>query len=494
MSEAIIVPSSDVTSTGGSWTNTPGANFWSNVDESGAADDASYNGAGADGTFECLCTSMPTALAVASLTLLHRVKFILGTATAQRCRVYLRIAGTRYNGAWVTITGFTTETDSTYTWTVNPATGVAFTPAEINTITVGWEYADSLAESARITQLKGTVTYTPLPPDQGATRDAASRKLFLRRMPQQYPTITGPLWLLDLAHHTQVDLHHYLGISESGQGWEPSRWTRGLMSIKDVSVDPMTNIVTQRLRNDRRIRCLMYDSGWAKQGGAAKNGLMRFSNGATWTFTRASAATFTDYSGDSVTVQPDVEAYAAEGQEFLAAAGARAVDRGYWSNNSGARTWCAQQMSAWFEVTPDWTGGGAAPATFMGVAYVYHSANNYAWVHYDDSLRAWVFAQAVAGTVLSATISHTPVAGTRYVIGVRCTGSRGELGLAPYTASIFVNGTKGNDVVHAAAMTEAATSTFDIGTAAGTVPFRGRIRRRISRQIVLTDNEMARSF
>ena len=492
MSEAIIVPSSDVTSTGASWSKTPGANFWSNVDESGAADDASYNQAGADGTFECLCTSMPTALAVASLALLHRVKF-LGAATAQRCRVYLRIGGTRYNGAWVTITGFTTETNSTHTWTANPATGLAFTPAEINAMTVGWEYADSLAESVRITQLKGTVTYTPLPPDQGATRDAASRKLFLRRMPQQYPTITGPLWLLDLPHHTQVDLHHYLGISESGQGWEPARWKRGLMSIKDVSVDPMTNIVTLRLRNDRRIRCLMYDSGWAKQGGAAKNGLMRFTNGATWTFTRASAATFTDFSGDSVTVQNDVEAYAAEGQEFLAAAGARAVDRGYYSNNAGARTWCAQQMSARFEVTPDWN-GGSAPAVNMAVAYVHHDANNYAFVYYNSMDRKWYFAQNVAGTPLITGVAHTPAAGTRYVIGVRCTGSRGELGLAPYTASIFVNGVKGTDVVHAAAMTEAATSTFDIGSAAGTVPFRGRIRRRISRQIVLTDTEMARSF
>jgi hypothetical protein len=299
-----IVPSADVASTGASWFKNPAANYWDNVNEPGTADDSSYNDAGADGTFECSCTTMPTALAVMGITVTQRVKF-LGAATAQQTRVYLRIGGTQYNGSWVSIIGASTETNFTYTWSVNPSTGVPFTPAEINALIIGWEYGNSLVESARITQLKADVSYTPLPPDQGATRDAASRKLFLRRMPQQFPELSGGLWLLDLAHHTQVDLFHLFGISESGQGWERDRWKRGLMTIKDVTVDPMSNVVTLRFRNDRRIRCLMYDSGWAKQGGAAKNGLMRFTNGATWTFTRASAATFTDVSGDSVTVHPE---------------------------------------------------------------------------------------------------------------------------------------------------------------------------------------------
>lgn len=489
---AVIVPSADVASTGASWVKSPAANYWDNVNEPSAPDDASYNQAGLDGTFECSCTPMPTAISVSSLAVLQRVQLISG-GSAQRTRVYLKIGASYYYGAWVDISSVGSLTNFTTTWTTNPATGLPFTPAAINSLLIGWEYNQSSSESAKITQLKGTVTYVPLPPAQESARDSASRKLFLRRQPQQFPEISGGLWLLDLAHHTSVDLFHLFGVSESGQGWERSSWKRGLMSVAAVTVDPMKNQVTLRLRNERRIRCLLYDSGWAKQGTVSKNGLMKFSNGATWTFTRTSEATFTDYSGDSVTVPTNVEAYAAEGQEFLAAAGARTIDRGYWSNNSTGRTWCAQQMSARFEVMPDWN-AAAVTTLNLTVAYVYHDANNYAWVYFDGANARWVFELRVAGTIYRAVKSASPVANTRYVIGVRVTGSHGELGLTPYTASIFVDGVKGTDVVAGAAMTEAASSTFDIGTKAGTDPFKGRIRRRISRQIVLTDTEMARSF
>lgn len=489
---AYIVPSADVANSATSWARTPAATFWQNVAEAGVADDSNYNQAGNDGWFECSCTSMPKALYVVGLTVLMRVR-LDGPATAQLARVYLRIGGTQYNGAWHSIVGATSETNFTHYWAVNPATGLPWTPPELNIIVIGWEYFDSLSESARITQLRGEIVYAPLPPDQEASRDAASRKLYLRRTPSQLPKITGGLWLLDLAHHTQVDLHHILGVSESALGWEPTTWKRGMMGVREVSVDPMSNTVTLTLRNERRIRCLLYDSGWARQGGPTKNGLMKFSNGAIWTFTRASSATFTDASGESVTVQADVEAYRDAGQEFLAAAGGRAQDRGYWSNHSAGRTFCAARNSMRFEVTPDWN-AAAVTTLNLTVAYIYHDANNNAWLYFDGANARWVLALRVAGSTYLATKAHSPVAGTRYIIGARVTGSHGELGLTPFTASIFVDGVKGTDVVAGAAMTEAASSTFDIGTKAGTDPFRGCIRRRISRQIVLTDIEMARSF
>lgn len=498
MSTATLTAQSDHASS--TWANKTGVTYFGDISDS---NDATY-AYGTDNSetvdqwwLECEFTDMPTALAITSVTIHIRARNGVGLVGTNHVAGRVKSAGTSYNAASQATTGSFVEYTQSYA--VDPATSAPWTPSGVNAARFGaWYDVTGFASpgpriSPEIAKVWVTVEYVPLPPDQGATRDAASRKLFLRRMPQQYPNLTGGLWLLDLAHHSQVDLFHRFGIAESGRGWERDRWKRGLMTVRDVSVDPMTNIVTLRFKNDRRIRCWMYDSGWAKQGGPAKNGLMRFTNGATWTFTRASEATFVDVSGDTVTVQPNVEAYAAQGQEFLAAAGARAVDRGYYSNNTGARTWCAQQMSARFEVTPDWT-GGSAPATFMRVAFVSHDANNYADVYYNDSIRRWIFAQNVAGVLNAAEVDHSPIAGTRYVIGVRCTGPRGELGLAPYTADIFASGVKGTSVTHAGPMTEAGTSTFDIGTSAGVTPFRGRIRRRISRQIVLTDIEMARSF
>jgi hypothetical protein len=439
----------------------------------------------------CTFTDMPTALAVVSVTIYWHGQQDATTPSGDETRGVVRISGANYYTPSVAAPASWTQ--HSYTWTNNPATGLQWTTAQVDAAGFGVEVMSDDNFGPIAGHVTVSVDYTPLPPDQAPSRDSASRKLYLRRIAQQSPQLTGGLWLLDLAHHTQVDLHHLFGVSESGLGWEPARWKRGLMTIHQVTVDPMANTVTLGLRNDRRIRCLMYDSGYAKQGGPAKNGLMRFSNGATWTFTRASAATFTDVAGDSVTVQSDVEAYAADGQEFLAAAGARAIDRGYWSNNTGARTWCAQQQSSRFEVTPDWN-AAAVVAINCTVAYVYHDANNYAWTYFDGPNARWVFEEKVAGVVYRAVKSASPVANTRYLISVRKTGSRGELGLTAYTASIFVDGVKGTDVVPGAAMTEAGTSTFDIGTKAGTDPFKGKIRRRISRQIVLTDTEMARSF
>lgn len=438
--------------------------------------------------------SMPKASAVSKVRVYARYR-PAGSITpgeTDYVKAAVRIGGTNYYGSPVAVAAGQQE----YYWdfVVNPAAVLQWTAAGIDGSGFGiYGYSDIGVQTPEVQKIWVVVTYDPIPVDQAASRDAVSRRMFLRAAPKRLLTLRGGLELLDLAHHQAVDLHHIHALSETGAGWSTRAWERGMLAVVAQSVDPMTDKVTLTLRDERALRCLLYESGWAREGGVAQNGLMMFSNGATRTFTRSSAATFTDASGASVTVQADVEAFTADGQEFEVASGGRAADVLVWTNNSGARVWCAAQGRFRCEYAPKLS-AAALTSYNPTLAYCYHDSNNYAWVYYDGANARFVFEVKAGGTVARAVKAVSIVAGTLYDVDCRWVGSRGEHGLDPYTLTIAVNGVAGTDAVAAAAMSEQATSTLHIGSKAGSDQARGYIRRRISRQHPPTNIEMQRSF
>jgi hypothetical protein len=56
----------------------------------------------------------------------------------------------------------------------------------------------------------------------------------------------------------------------------------------------------------------------------------------------------------------------------------------------------------------------------------------------------------VGGSTVTATKTATVTRGTKYAIACRWTGVEGELDLAAYTVSVFVDGVKGTDATSAA--------------------------------------------
>lgn len=161
------------------------------------------------------------------------------------------------------------------------------------------------------------------------------------------------------------------------------------------------------------------------------------------------------------------------------------------SNNSGKRCWNAAQGAFACEVIPQWTSAqlGNKNAT---IASVFHDASNWEWIYYDGTNDRWVFERRVAGSTQRAVKSATLVAGTVYLVGARWTGSNAELNLTAFTASIFIDGVKGTDVVTSAAPTEVTTVNLQIGSREGTDHFNGVVRLVHSFQWVPTDAEMAR--
>lgn len=500
MTDFTLNPNADHAQDSDGFTSSNVATFWGALS---GADDTSFVyftnnfGANDDGWVECEFEDLPPMVSISNVRAIVRGRRGSGAAIEETNLVAARvkIGGTSYNRPEQAVSG--TLGDYFFDMAVAPS-GVPWTSSLVNSSRFGvflrstGYTAPTYAISPDVMKVSLIVSGETLPADQGGVRAAASRKLFLRRAPQQFVDFKGGLHLLDLAPMTQVDLHHLHGVHESGQGWEPPRWKRGVMTVQSVTLDPMTNQASVRLRNDRPIRYLMYDSGHARQGGVVQNGRMQDSNGASWHYSRTGDATFTDLAGDTVTVQPNVECLAADGQEFLAASGGRGQDLGYWSNNAGFRTYEGARNTTRWEATPRLSTAGAA-GLLLTLFYVPH-ASDYAWCYYDGSNARWVFELRIGGVVTRALKSASIVANTRYVIGTRTTGSNGELGLAAFTQSVFVDGVKGTDAVAAGAMTESATSNLYVGSKNTTDPFRGCIRRRISRQMARTDIEMARSF
>jgi hypothetical protein len=173
------------------------------------------------------------------------------------------------------------------------------------------------------------------------------------------------------------------------------------------------------------------------------------------------------------------------------AAGTRAKSRLLIGNGTGVRCVNAAQGTLLAEVVADWATADIGN-TNRGIFYAYHDASNYLLVQYNGTSDRFEFLLRRSGTTVTAYKSQTVVKGTAYKIAARWTGVEAELGLSAYTASLFVDGTKGTDATAGGVMTEAGTANLEVGSTADAENWGGAIRRRLSRPYPMSDEEIGR--
>jgi len=436
---------------------------------------------------------MPAALGVDSLRLRAHAGVNSGdTISTQRTRMFIRYSGTRYNESW------STPAASAYrdwTMTTNPATGLAWTKAQIDSLAVGieLEFGAVAGSYSECTELSVSVVNTPMPAALSVTRHIGSTDLHLKHRAESFVTFTGGLDSTAVPLLGLVDLEHIAGPHPSDEGWKAETWQRRPFAVHGHSIDLNTLRVTTRLKDQYPIRCLVRDLAWSdKASGPLGDGIARFAvPGATWSFTRASSATFTNPVGESETVATDVPAYADGGLQILAAAGGRAQEVYYVTNSSGARTWNAERGTFECEVNLATVSGG-----FQVVAAAYHDANNFAEIYWDGAAGQWKFLYRAGGSTATAYKAASPSSGVWYQIGARWLSSSGEYGGTARALSIWIDRVKGTDAAAGATMTEVATPTYglEFGALAGAAPLDGQIRKIASYAYPKSDVEMSRTL
>lgn len=108
-------------------------------------------------------TSLPSDAIISGITVSHRIRRETGGINLQHS-VRVRTGGTTYNGGGGTLIGASVSYQlSSFAWTNNPNTGVAWTVANINALEIGTNRGTG-AVTARVTEVYVTVTYTQPPP------------------------------------------------------------------------------------------------------------------------------------------------------------------------------------------------------------------------------------------------------------------------------------------------------------------------------------------
>lgn len=160
------------------------------------------------------------------------------------------------------------------------------------------------------------------------------------------------------------------------------------------------------------------------------------------------------------------------------------------TNNVGARNWPLAHGTALCEVIPSWDYTDVAVLGFMYVMGLSYSGTETIRWFYDGVNQLLTFRIRHAGVTYLATKSWQPMRGVMARIAVRWTGAEGELGLTPFTASVFVDGEKGTDVVFVQP-TESDTVDLEFGSLADlSNSWDGVIRRIRITQRVLSDEEI----
>lgn len=486
MATATLLPTSDNSSTG-TILYSSGASAWNLLDD----DDGNTNAIQFDsnGNVDMDYQDMPIALSINSVTVLGSYS-VVGAPDGQIGELYVSIGGTPYLGSTNALVVSGSYATISYTWTTNPATGLAWTQADINALKVGFKLTNYTASSTKLSYLPVTVDYVALPAQVDVSRHAATFALHNLRNPEQMVKFTGNLDVLGtdaspLELLGEAQLWHTAGPVASGAGYENGVTTRRVVSPHTITENPDEYTAEIEFKDMRYSKALVWFPAYSnKNSGALEDGIPRMANpGATFTFTRPTAETFTDPVGDSVTVEANVPGYASGG--LLIQAGTRA----WFSNNSTARTWNAAQGSAGCEVY--FLGALAQDRTIF---YAYHDANNFAKVWYDNASGKIKFALRVAGSTTTITALAAASATTWYQVEVYVTGTNLENGQSAYTMALYIDRVLQATGAAAGVMTEAGTSTFDIGSEAGSKELRGQIRKVISRQWVPTPTEMERAL
>lgn len=483
-----------------------GTSFYASI---GDASDASYAyGIDALETVDAwafLCEwSDLSALAIHGVTVTIRAAFDPSMTGTDRIAAAVDIGGSGHTAPVQAVVNNALVAPGEYIFNfpLNPIAGTAWTPAALSAARFGAYYdvvgfdSPGARKAPYIYRVTVTVTYTPIPPTVDVTRHVGSLRLADRRQPKLRAQSTGNLDRLRMPILGTFDVEHTTGPHAEDVGWEDEPWQRRPFLVDGYSLDFDALAVRNNLTDLRPNMMLLRYLAWSKKAsGALGNGIVFFATpGAQLVFSRASTATFTNPAGDSESVGIDVPAYANGGLLIKPASGpfGRAADFCRVTNNTGARVLNAAFGAFQAEVLLDAVSGSAIQTVDFG----YHDANNHHWTYWDGANGRWVAEVKVAGSTYRATKSASPSSVTWYQIARRWTGSNGELGLAPYTLSLFVDRVKGTDAVASGVITEAGTSSVYIGSrnSAGTDILNGQIRKIHSYQYVPTDVEMARTL
>lgn len=311
---AVLLPISDGDNTGSLSLagSAPQATYYQSVNtDNGSVDVVQTSVAG---SFTCGLQPLPAALSVMAVTV--RMSVVDDLVGGGLVRSFLEYGGVRYygvSGGWYTLP------DTNYHDVDTVIVGV-FTPAQMRNMRIGWE-SGTPAPGGRhsVSFLRATAPYVPEPPSVDASRDVASRRVWVRRRGDRRITVVGGVALLDYRPGSRIDLSHLAGIHATGEGWKNTiRDRRPLWVEAGPNWDPATKQATLVCIDHRPKLCLMYDSGWAKVGGVTRDGLMYMTPGALRTMTRSTLAEFQDATGQLVSVPINVEAFASRGQVIQA--------------------------------------------------------------------------------------------------------------------------------------------------------------------------------
>lgn len=138
------------------------------------------------------------------------------------------------------------------------------------------------------------------------------------------------------------------------------------------------------------------------------------------------------------------------------------------TNNFGKRTVPNDHGTARQRIKPLFNASDLAAGDVRVFFDAYYDASNYQRLYYDKTAGQLIFRRRVGGSNYDATIAWAPVRDQQYDIACRWTGPEGELDLTAYTLSVFVDGTKGTDVVASGAIHPTpANATLYVGNQQG---------------------------
>ena len=355
MIEEVLLPVSDDAITGGSYALAGGATAAAVLATDN--DDGSYIDFGADGGVSVFIEPLPASQSISLVTIYTKYKF-LGSPTSQTLALNVKVGGVKYAATPQSATAivYTALDDE---WPTNPLTTQAWTVPAINApMAIGFDYADSLAESIRISYLVAKVLHIPQPNEIDAVRDIGTRRVWLRRRGDRRIEIEGGIKLLNYQQGSRLELQHIAGPHELGLGWGADVDERRPLWVES---GPHWDSSTKRVRliciDHRPKLCLMYDSGAAAFSNTNRDGLARMSPGALWTMDRASRAECRDATGQLVSVPDDVEAFADRGQVIQGARTNLLLNSAFGLTSIDTHWTSAGEGSNGSNITPDTTDG-----------------------------------------------------------------------------------------------------------------------------------------
>jgi len=171
----------------------------------------------------------------------------------------------------------------------------------------------------------------------------------------------------------------------------------------------------------------------------------------------------------------------------------RAVDDLRLTTNFAPHIWPVERGTALFDFVPDWSTAklGATSGENFDFLLCDYSASQSELVSFNGNAGEFRFTRMINGVNSRAKKAVTVTRGTKVSIAARWTSSEGELGLAPYTNSVFVNGVKGTDDTGGGKPVPSAAVVLQIGGKAGTVNAGGQMSNLLITDLVLTDEEIA---